>query len=272
MKAIKKIRNNLLSKRAVSVLGPTLYGRYLAKFFANIPLILQVGDLRPLDNSMGNIAKRFHYRGSTFLLDCKFCDEHLKEDSFTFGLVREIYIRDCYFKWHPPAIYEGAKIVVDMGANRGAFSTLMATQAKFVVSIECQKQYVQLIRHNMRINDYKDYAIETAFIGESGLFSDSDSPRITIDELFDRYHLDKIDFLKMDIEGSEFDLFRSGEWLQRVNAISMEVHPAYGDPNSILKLMEKYGFTYKVADENLQCTNDIDNVSFLYAWKNKVGP
>jgi len=202
------------------------------------------------------------------LFDCTFCDEHLKEDSFAFGSVRELYIRDCYFKLHPYAMYGKAKIIVDMGANRGAFSSLMTTQAEFIVSVECQEKYVPIIHHNMSINDYKDYVIETAFIGESGLFSDSDSPRITIDELFDRYHLDMIDFLKMDIEGSEFDLFRSGEWLQRVHAISMEVHPAYGDPNSILELLVKYGFTCVVANENLQRTNNIANISFIYAWRN----
>jgi hypothetical protein len=52
MKKFQKIRNNLLSGRAVSVLGPVLYSDYLANFIANIPRFLRVGDLRPLDKCM----------------------------------------------------------------------------------------------------------------------------------------------------------------------------------------------------------------------------
>jgi len=42
---------------------------------------------------------------------------------------------------------------------------------------------------------------------------------------------------------------------QRVNAISMEVHPPYGEPNVILKSINQHGFTYAMADENLQRVN-----------------
>ena len=90
MSKLQKIRNNLLSGRAISVLGPMQYTRYLASFFANIPKIRSAGDLRPLDNAMGMSVKQFQYRGSTFFFDCQFCDEHLKEDSFGFGIARGI--------------------------------------------------------------------------------------------------------------------------------------------------------------------------------------
>ena len=67
MKKFRKIRNNLLSGRAVSVLGPRLYSDYIVNLFANIPRILKAGDLRPLDEAMGVTAKQFHYRGSTLI-------------------------------------------------------------------------------------------------------------------------------------------------------------------------------------------------------------
>lgn len=267
MKKFQKIRNNLLSGRTVSVLGPVLYLGYLANLFTNIPKILRAGDLRPLDKSMGMTAKQFHYRGSTFFFDCQFCDEHLEEDSFAFGIVREIYIKDCYFKWHHPSVYNRARTVIDLGANRGAFSTLMTTRAEFILSVECGEQYVPIIRHNMSKNNYTSYAIETAFIGAGGS-TESNLPRLTIDDLFRRHNIESVDLIKLDIEGSEFALFDSADWLQRVSAISMEVHPLHGDPNAILKSINQHGFTYAIADENLQRINDAMQASFIYAWKN----
>ena len=268
MKTFKKLRNNLFSGRAVSVLGPTLYARYLATFFASTPKIMMAGVLSPLDKSMGIAAKKFHYRGRTFFFDCQFCDEHLEEDSFGFGIAREIYIRDCYFKWHPGSVYDHAKTVIDLGANRGAFSALMTTQAKFILSVECGKQYDPIIRHNMKANKYTNYAIETALIGAGGASAELDAPRITMNELFRRHEIESVDLIKMDIEGSEFALFESADWLKRVNAISMEVHPLYGTPHAILNTIHQHGFAYVIADENLQRIDDARRAHYIYAWKN----
>lgn len=67
MKKFKKIQSNLLSGRSVSVLGPVMYSGWLKNIFASIPSILKDGDLRSVDKIMGMTAKKFHYRGSTFL-------------------------------------------------------------------------------------------------------------------------------------------------------------------------------------------------------------
>ena len=47
----------------------------------------------------------------------------------------------------------------------------------------------------------------------------------TVEEVMDAHDLDHIDFLKMDIEGAEFRIFRdSTRWLERVDNLAMEVH------------------------------------------------
>ena len=61
MKHLSKLANNLLTSRAISVLGLSLYVRYIGKFIRSIFKIIQVGDLRPLDQAMGLIASRFSY-------------------------------------------------------------------------------------------------------------------------------------------------------------------------------------------------------------------
>lgn len=267
MKTLQKLRNNLLSEKAVSVLGPAVYARYFSAFLANIPNLLRARNMRSLDQFMGIYAKQFRYRGRSFIFDCQFCDEHLDEESFGFGIAREVYIRDCYFRWHPAAVFKNARTVIDLGANRGAFSALMTTQANFILSVECSKQYLPILRHNMSANNYRNYAIENAIVGAGGEMADSKVPRITMDELFDRYGLVSVDLVKIDIEGSEFALFQSSDWLKRVNAISMEVHPIYGDSHTIAYTLGMYGFTCETADENLECVKEGRQPCFIYAWR-----
>ncbi len=268
MNKLLKLKNNLLSLRAFSVLGKTLYLQYLINAFLCISEIVTYRDFRRLDKAMGASAKLFHYRGSPFIFDCHFCDQHMHDDSFGFGIVREIYIRDCYFKWHPTFVYKNARVVIDLGANRGAFSTLMTTRSDFILSVECEKQYHQIIRHNFDSNNFSNYSIETAFIGNNKQL-DLNIPVLTIDDLFNRNNINSADLVKIDIEGSEFSLFSSTDWLHRVNAISMEVHPNYGDPDVILKTMRKHGFSYIIADENLLRVSESGQAHFIYAWKTK---
>ena len=229
--------------------------------------------MRPLDKAMGRYSiRKFKFRDSTFNFDCKFCDEILLEDSFAFGIAREIYIRDCYFKFLPNNTYEKVRTVVDLGANRGAFSALMTTKAKFILSVECGKQYVAIIQHNLDLNEFVNYEIENIFVGDggSGESDNLSSQHITMNELLDKHKLHSIDLIKMDIEGSEFSLFEKPGWLSRVDALTMEVHPFYGDVNLILNSLKNYNFEYAMADENLNRRTDLSDMSFIYAWKKRV--
>lgn len=52
---------------------------------------------------------------------------------------------------------------------------------------------------------------------------------ITLPELMERYDIKTIDILKVDIEGGERELFSHGaeEWINRVDAIAIELHDRY---------------------------------------------
>ena len=265
MGKIAKLRNNLFSTDALRVLGTSLYARYLLSAVRCARGIWKDRDLRTLDKRMGSNAGVFHYRGSSFYFDCSYCDQVIKEDSFAFGVVREIYIRDCYLKWHPPWVYSDAKVVVDLGANRGAFSSLMTTKAKFILSVECGEQYVPVIEHNFKKNSFQNYVVETVIVGEQ-IFSGG-AALVAIDELLKRNGIDQIDLIKIDIEGSEFALFSEGDWLSRVAALSMEIHPDHGDVSFLLKRLTDFKFSYIMADENLKRVHDPKSASFLYAHK-----
>jgi FkbM family methyltransferase len=73
---------------------------------------------------------------------------------------------------------------------------------------------------------------------------------ITIDSLFTRFNISKVDFLKMDIEGAEAQIFLESDfskWLSCVNTISVEIHGS-ANLNSeklfeeIRKCLENSGF------------------------------
>lgn len=270
MRVVRKIRNNLFTFRVVRALGGPAYLSYLARFVLHIPAIVRIGDFRTLDRSMGPVARSFRYAGRRFGFDCGFCDDRLREESFAFGIARELYLRDCYFKWQPDWVYRDARNVVDLGANRGAFSALMTGPAEKIVLVECGPEYDPVIRHNMAINGFGNFAIEPVFIGDGGM-TESDAPHMTVDALFDKHGLDRVDLIKIDIEGSEFSLFEKTGWLDRVRAVAMEVHPNCGNPETIMEVLAASGFTVRAADDDLAVATDRRNANFVYAWKTPDG-
>ena len=60
----------------------------------------------------------------------------------------------------------------------------------------------------------------------------------TVDQIQDEAGLACVDVVKMDIEGSEFGLFKHPGLLDRVRAIVMAVHSRSGRPESLGKVGE----------------------------------
>ena len=267
MNALRKLRNNVLSARAVSVLGPRQFVRLVLTMAVLAPKVVRGGDLRPVDRAMGRRIRSFRYRGRRVAFDCAFCDARIVDGSFAFGIAREIYVRDCYFVHQPAEVYERARTVLDIGANRGAFSALMAGHSELVLSIEAQEIFAPVIRQVVASNDPVRHAVEIGFVGSGGVLGGKGGDALTIEGLLDRHGIERVDFVKIDIEGSEFGLFDDPSWLERVAAISMEVHPAFGDPSAISAVLERRGFTCVAADENLVAIAPGRRASFLYAWR-----
>ena len=65
---------------------------------------------------------------------------------------------------------------------------------------------------------------------------------------------DRIDLLKLDIEGGEFPVFShpsAKEWLPRVQSMVGEYHPDLGDEKELLRSIELAGFKVEIRGRNL---------------------
>ncbi|HEY3488861.1 MAG TPA: FkbM family methyltransferase [Candidatus Deferrimicrobiaceae bacterium] len=232
------------------VCGPATLARYSACVIASIPEILKSGTLVPADRRMGKGILKVRPLGTEILVD-----------GAHWPGVREMYCRNVYLRQWKATIKPGDR-VVDLGANVGLFSLLAASAGARVIAVEGQSGFIPEIGKNLERNGVRDrVSIEFGLIGAgTGVLSGEDGkkrcshwfetpPVLSMASLLEKNGFDGIDFLKMDIEGSEFDLFASaGEWLDSVGFIAMEIHPRFGDVVAFRKLLESRGFEVEASD------------------------
>jgi hypothetical protein len=259
----RRLATDLVSSQSRHVLGPAMWARLCGTFLTMAPTLARRG-LQPLDHRMGRSASSFRYRGRRIRFDCEYADRTIADGTYAFGAVREILIRDCYLKHLPPDTLERIRTAVDLGANRGLFSMLAAAWARRVLSVDADPVFAEVRAHNAWANGFDHVVIETAMVGRGGKMGGPNGRDIT--DLLDAHGLTTVDLLKIDIEGSEFALFEQTAWLSRVDRLCMEVHPAYGSPETITAALESAGFTVVRADSagRVGPGHAFDHV---YAWR-----
>ena len=202
------------------------------------------------------------------------------------GFLQEIIFDKCYTKQLGFDIHPG-DIVVDLGANVGIF-TIMASLAAGrgrVIAIEAEAHNYDFLCENIRANRLSNVETQRMAVSDRGGFvelhlsgagSSSIVPAlvevhgtqevesISMDKMFSRFNLDRVDFLKMDVEGAEFGIFKDAEWLNHVTKISMEVHPRAGEVGMICESLIRKNFDFKV-------TRGRDGLLYLNA-KRAVSP
>lgn len=69
---------------------------------------------------------------------------------------------------------------------------------------------------------------------------------LTMNSLIDTYSLEKIDLLKMDIEGSEVEIFVNdkgiSQWLENIDMLAIEIHEEVAGANRIKEILEESRF------------------------------
>lgn len=158
-------------------------------------------------------------------------------------------------------------IVLDLGANVGAFSLYAGQTATRVYAFEPDSSnFTQLVKNTERNNTLPISIFQKAVGGETGkatlhsaainkgasslILSRSSTDEtvvvVTLDDALSLCGVSHVDFLKVDIEGSEYALFDavSINTLQRISTIAMETHAVRGrEPREIVAKLERAGFT-----------------------------
>lgn len=167
-----------------------------------------------------------------------------------FHMFHRIFLRDEYrLATLPRAGRFGC--VVDLGGNVGMFAARVAPEAERVITCEPLPLNLERLRKNTR--GFQNVTVVPAAVSRqsgtlkmfapraeqmSGAFSayggseqfDPDTswevPAVTLAELFDTQGVEHCDFLKVDIEGSEYDVLQAldDEMFKRIDRIHGEYH------------------------------------------------
>jgi FkbM family methyltransferase len=76
----------------------------------------------------------------------------------------------------------------------------------------------------------------------------------TLEEFLRARGVDRVDFLKLDCEGAEFDILLNAAdaFLAKVAKVSMEVHPGESrDPTALRTFLEEKGFRVATANQQM---------------------
>jgi FkbM family methyltransferase len=188
------------------------------------------------------------------------------DDNFVGHIMAEVYKDRVYDEF-----LKGRKdlTILDIGANIGITSYYFSQFAKKVYSVEPSLEHFDILSRMIKFNRLDNVApiCKAIYIKNDKLplfhnknktmFSLHMAVRdpslkeelvdcITIDKLLERNKIDKVDFMKMDIEGSEVEVVCSPGFRKsapKIDTIVMEVHDWSGrHPNQIKDALRSYGY------------------------------
>lgn len=191
-------------------------------FYTDIYKLENLGDIKEVEGSTWDIAQKYGWARAIY---------------------HEIYNLREYYHNRIKRINDG-DVVVDLGGNTGVFNRWAYSQgASKVISFEPDKRYFKLLSLNA---DPRSVLFNAAISSQMGELEIYESPHLggssllkfndylkkyktrtyTLDYLFETKLIDRIDFLKIDIEGSEIQAMKgiSDENLKKVKNIAMEYH------------------------------------------------
>ena len=140
-------------------------------------------------------------------------------------------------------------VVVDLGANVGFFTNYASQKCKKVISIEGGDALFSCLVKNTYENNNIQYLNANIISENSSINASWATPtriNVTISNIFDFYKLDYIDFLKVDIEGCEYDVFRDIDKniLSKIKKIAIEVHDSNRNKELINNINKNRFFSF----------------------------
>ncbi len=177
-------------------------------------------------------------------------------------------------------------VVIDVGGHIGLF-TLYASQFcknGSIFTFEPVTENFELLSENITSNNLQNIKYFNSAVSNSNspvklylnkdaaghsMFSKSSQSitvnSISLKQIFDDNHVSHCDFLKLDCEGSEYEIIKNLplEYFQKINKMIIEYHMADTHPELLDELME----ILKSQNYKLEIKTLFNDIGFLYAIK-----
>jgi FkbM family methyltransferase len=192
-------------------------------------------------------------------------------------LFKEVYRTNAYTQPDIPQIVEDA-VVVDLGANIGMFSLFAAKLSPRVQvhAFEPAPGTFALLKRNVLANNLSNVQCHKCAVssktGKQTLYIDVGSTAdttvasrvkepatvttqevdcLTLDDLFTRCGISRCNFMKVDVEGAEFEIFAaaSRQTFDKIDVIAMEYHEHEDRRHEELsELLESHGYSVRIPE------------------------
>ncbi len=226
----------------------------------------------------------YKYKGLEFLTDHKNGEANGARELLT----TEMY-RSFLSKMKLPSSIN----VLDLGANNGGFPLLLLSEnfrLKKLVCVELNPHTFSRLKFNIERNSKCEfYAFNAAVCGENrelnlilgkggtsdNIYNSGPADGVgyniqgrTFDDIYDNTFGDEtVDICKIDVEGAEFDIFKSDEIKQIIKCkyILMEIHHEHNRKRSeIINIMDKLKFN----ELNNKIISDTDKNHYVHLFSN----
>jgi len=192
-------------------------------------------------------------------------------------------------------------IVIDIGANIGYFTLLFAKcvgQNGKVFAFEPEPKNFELLKKNISVNKYENVVCENSAVSNknekiklylseksvgqhriysSGEVSDNSVlvDSITVDDYFKNINKEKITFIKIDAEGTEFFILKGMEkLLDKIDFLKIilefdpnQIRDSGCDPIDLLNFLKNKGFNFSFSNKK---RNEFESVDINYLIKQFV--
>lgn len=231
--------------------------RWYVAVLRNAPTVLRERKLYSADREMHGVLQ-FYLFGGTFPADV---DAINSTAGNAYAFLREFFVRQIYFRAFKHLNFNTC---LDLGCNTGVVSSFLKQlggPGSRVVGVDALLYPGNAYRTRAETTQGISL-LQGVLCGESvrhdaaALHEMCDkygfdvNLAVSVSELIERHGLEHVDFLKMDIEGAEFAIFRdAAPWLDRVDNLAMEVHNTIGDPTAIIERLKQDGFQVRWLDD-----------------------
>ena len=202
----------------------------------------------------------------------------LRNDNlFDFFTYEEVILRKSYaipFPFEP-------KTIIDGGGNIGLTAAFWATlyPNATIVSLEPDEgNFEMLLRNTAAYNNIHPIKAgiwsQTGYLlvkdighGDNGLIVEETAagvpgavPALSISDVLIKMNWPTVDLLKLDVEGSEKEIFSRNyeQWLPKVRVLVVEMHDRMkkGCSKAVFSTINQFDFSFEVAGENVVFTNE----------------